>query len=318
MGRAPRYIPHPGALVEITQRTLGGHYFLRPSEDFNRIFVGALAHARRHHPLDIVGVQCMSNHFHLLVCPDTVEQMSGFMKIFSTNLSKEVNRLLGRNETVFPRRYRHIPVSQEEAAQVERLVYLLSQGVKEGLVARPQDWPGVQCAKALLVGDDLSGTWLDRSREDDLRRRGRDVSHQDIAEEVEVPLAPLPCWSHLSAEDYRERIKDLVTRIELQAREQHLEEGTRPRGARWVLEQDPWHRPESEDRSPAPRFHAASRKVRCSMVEAFRVFLADYREAARRLLRGDRAVRFPPDCFPPALPFVQPDLASASAGIRGP
>lgn len=315
MGRAPRYIPRPGALVEITQRTLGGHYFLRPSEEFNEIFVGVLAHAREHHPLDIVAVQCLSNHFHLLVCPETVQQMSDFMKIFSTNLAKEVNRLLGRKETVFPRRYQHIPVSDEEAAQVERLVYLLSQGVKEGLVARPQDWPGVQSADAMLSGEPLQGAWFDRSREDDLRRRGREALKRDIEKRVQVPLTPLPCWRHLSPQARQRRIQDLLSRIEVQASKEHRRRGTHPLGAQWVLRQDPWHRPESSVRTPAPRFHAATRKVRKAMQDAFRLFLLDYREAAKQLLLGQRDVRFPPGCFPPALPFVNTEPAAV---IRGP
>jgi hypothetical protein len=32
------------------------------------------------------------------------------------------------------------------------LSYLLSQGVKEGLVRHPEDWPGVHCVSHLLGG----------------------------------------------------------------------------------------------------------------------------------------------------------------------
>jgi hypothetical protein len=38
-----------------------------------------------------------------------------------------------------------IVVSDEEAAQVGRLRYILAHGVKENLVERVLDWPGVHC-----------------------------------------------------------------------------------------------------------------------------------------------------------------------------
>ncbi|HSJ74704.1 MAG TPA: hypothetical protein VK899_00705, partial [Gemmatimonadales bacterium] len=51
----------------------------------------------------------------------------------------------------------------EEAAQVDRLIYVLSNGVKEGLVARVEEWPGVHSAHALLTGEPLEGIWYDRT-----------------------------------------------------------------------------------------------------------------------------------------------------------
>ena len=37
-------------------------------------------------------------------------------------------------------------VTDEEAAQIERLAYILGQSVKENLVERVCQWPGVHCA----------------------------------------------------------------------------------------------------------------------------------------------------------------------------
>ena len=49
--------------------------------------------------------------------------------------------------------------------QWSRLKYLLANGVKEGLVESPLDWPGVSCAKALVHGEPLEGYWFNRSKE---------------------------------------------------------------------------------------------------------------------------------------------------------
>jgi hypothetical protein len=45
------------------------------------------------------------------------------------------------------------------------LRYLLSHSVKEGLCESPFDWPGVECAKALVHGEKLEGVWFNRSKE---------------------------------------------------------------------------------------------------------------------------------------------------------
>lgn len=51
-------------------------------------------------------------------------------------------------------------VSDEEGDQVARLKYCLSQGVKELLVDRVEEWPGVQSAKALIAGASTSFNYL--------------------------------------------------------------------------------------------------------------------------------------------------------------
>jgi hypothetical protein len=49
--------------------------------------------------------------------------------------------LTGWSGPVFERRYSMIPVSNEVAAQVDVLKYVIGHGVKEGLVERVVDWP---------------------------------------------------------------------------------------------------------------------------------------------------------------------------------
>jgi hypothetical protein len=80
--------------------------------------------------------------------------------------------------------------------------------------------------------------------------------------------------------------------------------GKEPLGAEQIQAQEPDTRPETLDRSPAPFVHAATRKVRKELWEAYCWFVAAYREAAETLKKGDRNAAFPPGSFPPHLPFV--------------
>jgi hypothetical protein len=114
--------------------------------------------------------------------------------------------------------YQAILVSEEEAAQVDRLRYTLSHGVKEGLVAHAGDWPGVHSVRELLAGEPIRGLWFDRTKEYAARNRGENFDRLKYATEQTFELTPLPCWAHLSPDAYRERVAALVTEIEAKPR----------------------------------------------------------------------------------------------------
>jgi REP element-mobilizing transposase RayT len=304
MARPLLYVPPGGAVFELTSRTLHGRFLLRPSPSLDEILIGVLGRAQRRYGVELFAAAFLSNHFHLLVRVETPHQLSGFMQYFKANLAKEAGRLTGWREKFWGRRYRPIQVSNEEAAQVARLRYLLSQACKEGLVGSPLEWPGVNCARALVEGAELTGVWYDRTRQFYSRRRGETARDRDFAVPERVEFQPLPCWSHLSPEDYRSAIVEILREIEEETRESHQAAGTEPLGASGILRQDPRQRPARSCRSPAPRFHAATREVRRSLANAYALVHAAYRHAALQLKRGLGPVEFPPGCFPPRLPWL--------------
>ncbi len=221
--------------------------------------------------------------------------------------SNELNEIiLGAlwREKFWGRRYQAIPVSEEEAAQAERLRYILAHGVKEGLVEQLRDWPGVSAVRALLGEETLEGLWFDRTREHIARRRGIAFERLDFATPYRLHLEPLPCWAHLSAEEYRKRIAEMVEEIEGQAALQRQLRGLAAKGAVAVLAQEPQAAPERLKKSPAPLFHAASRKVRLELYEGYKYFIAAFRDAAASLRAGEPNVVFPAGSFPPVAPWV--------------
>lgn len=298
MGRRLRFVPE-GHLVEITCRTVQGRFLLKPSAGFEEIFVGILARAAERYPVNVHAYVCMSNHYHLLVTPKSAQALAAFMRYVNSNLSREAARLHGWRGPLFSRRYQHIVVSNEEAAQVERLRYLLSHGCKEGLVASPIEWPGAHCARALLDSGSVQGVWYDRSRECLARHRGHDFDPDDFATRHDLELALLPCWKHLPNATIRSYAAELVEEIEEETRVRHLTDGTRPSGVRAVLALDPHASPKKSTWSPAPLVHAATRVVRDEMKNAYAIFCVAFREAASGLRAGDRSALFPEGAFPP-------------------
>ncbi|MGH7486136.1 MAG: transposase, partial [bacterium] len=131
----------------------------------NDIVLGTLGRCQRNHDLTLCAFTTLSSHFHLLAVVEDARQIAGFMRDFKSKLAREVNRLTGWQGPVFGRRYDMAVVTEEEGAQVERLLYILANGVKEDLVEHVRDWPGAHSAKALLDGEPLTGNWFERTQE---------------------------------------------------------------------------------------------------------------------------------------------------------
>lgn len=288
--------------MEVTSRTIHGRLLLRPDHHTCDLIKGVLGRAQSLYGMRIVAFVFLSNHFHLLLLPDSPQQMASFMAYLASNVAREVGRVRGWREKFWSRRYRAITVSNEEAAQVARLRYVLAHGAKEGFVAKPRDWPGPHAIPALLEGASIGGTWFDRSSEYRARRKGVRCSSRDFASSHTITLTPLPCWAAWTEARRRQAIAELLTAIEREA--EVLRAGKSPLGRDGILRQQPHEPPVLSKRSRAPAFHAATQEARLALREAYRAFVNAFSRAAERLRAGDRSALFPDGSFPPALPYV--------------
>ena len=315
-----------------SEQSSEGRFLLRPRQDLNDIVVGALAHFLGKYPsIGLVGVVVLSTHLHLLLSVESQKDLSDLMRDFGSKTAREVNRLYGWGGSLFIPRYRSICVTEEPAAQIARLEYLLAQSVKEHLVARVRQWPGIHFGQALLEGRTLlAGKWIDRTKKARLEAQARqarqarqkakgkkerkkarkEVRRKDYTSTVTVRLEQLPCWRHLEWGKYVERIRKMIRGIEKDAEAERERQGVEVVGVEAICQRNPQTRPNELQTSPAPRVHAASKKERLAWREAFAWFVMQYREAAERLRNGDLDAPFPEGCFPPRLPFV----GTATAG----
>ncbi len=304
MSRPLLYVPPEGGLFLLTTRTLQGRFLLKPDPKINDLAVGVIGRAQRLYEVEIHAGILMSNHHHWLVSVRDAQQLASFMNYVNGNLALKIGRRRDWREKFWGRRYRPTLISEEPEAQIERMHYVLAQGCKEGLVASPKSWPGVTCVHALLAGESLHGHWISETKALHARQSGSKIDSDKLKEPEAIVLSPLPCWAHLGAKDYQSRIRELVEQIEEETAQHHRAENTRPLGRSAILRQDPHRRALNVPNSPAPLFHCASEQAREKLQEAFRIFVAAYREAAHRLKQGGKWVDFPSGCFPPRLPFV--------------
>ena len=299
--RPLRFLP-PGHLVEVTTRTVHGRLLLRPDAVTCDVIRGVLGRAQARYRMPIVGFMFLCNHYHLLLLPESPQQLAEFMAFLNSNLAREVGRIHDWREKFWSRRYYCIAVSNEDSAQIDRLRYMLAHGAKEGFVASLREWPGPSVIDCLLDGSVIQGTWFDRSAAHAAGRRRAPTLARDFASTETVKLTPLPCWRHWTEERRRAVIGELVVDIERESKVRR--NGRPPLGRAAVLRQHPHQVPDRCKHSPAPAFHVATAEAYRLLREAYRVFVNAFRTASERLRSGYRLVEFPEGSFPPALPYV--------------
>ena len=295
--------------AEITQVTIQFRSLLRPGERLNSLIVGALAKAQKRYPIQIHGFVFLSQHFHILATFQDAQRMADFMRHFTQKLSKEVGLLHDWKDTVFPKRYHHVELSEEPGVDLARLRYILTNSCKENLVLSPRDWPGVSSTEALMTGLPMKGIWVDRTALGEARRKAqgsaRKASEKDFTEKLELRLDPVPSLAHLSPESYRKVIVGLVQDIEQETLARHRMDATAPVGVLEVLRRHPHHRQADPPKSPRPWFHVLGPETRKSLRAALAWIMAQYRVAAEHFKDGEYDVEFPAGTFPPARPFVR-------------
>ncbi len=249
----------------------------------------------------------LSNHYHLLVVPESEEQLARFMQFLNSNLARQLGRLHSWREKFWSREYRAIPVSDEPEAQIERFRYLLEHGVKENLVERPDNWPGVQCVHELTSGGRFfHGMWHERTAEYEVRRSGKTeekLRRRDFLTAESTELSPPPFLEGKTAKEASRFFQALVRDIEREWRASRQQAGKSVLGRDRIERQNPHDHPSHVRRSRAPIAHAFGPEVYNQMRERYRAFVNRYRLASASF-RAGLQVQFPEGSFPPPGRFV--------------
>lgn len=301
MCRPLSFQSQPWQTFEVTTRCIQGRFLLTPSEEANRRILGVLGRAQElygeHVHLHLVAGT--SNHLHMLISTRDSTWRARFKSHVKTNLSKELGDLHGWTEHLFGRRARDIPIL-DEAALLDRVRYFLAHGVKEGLVKRPEDWPGPNWVRALTRGEPLIGTWYRRTdyynrlRAWARRKQGTPAATRpalsDFGDSKVVEFVPLPIWADLQPAEQRRRLQEIVDAISGPDQGAELTESMNANEIKpevgSILTQDPHHRPTKLKRTKAPWVHTTSVQLRQEWLDAYRAFKEAWHVAMARLRRG--------------------------------
>ena len=287
--------------------------FFVPSKRLNLLVVGVLAYAQIKYGLRICYATFLSNHGHILVRADSADQVRDFFCLANSQMSKEAQRLANWTGGVFRKRATITEVTDAPEAQVARLRYCMSQGVKEGLCPSPESWPGVQAATAWLSGKmTMIGDWIHRTELYDLEQKTpwkiravrKYVDKKNLAactERLTLKLSPLPCWDDLTEKQRRAEAKALRDSIVAENVEK-IKKITTGWRKRIMDEERRGEEPESTAKSNQPRVHASCKAEWMGWVRDYDRWHSRYQVASAKLRRGvaDALCDFDDDCFIPS------------------
>ena len=296
-------MPYPGAVMEITCRTVQRRFLLKPSGTLNDRIIGIVGRGMSMYPVKLHLFTVLSNHMHLILSATDSETISGFMRYINSNIAREVGRLHGWTDAFWSRRYRAIPILGETAL-LRRMRYVLAHGCKEGLVDHPARWPGVHCLGALTEGRALKGHWIDRTAMYHARGTADVIDERGFRIPYEIQLTPPPCWVGRTEPQRQALWGEMADEIAEQYARARGEEGRRVLGARNVLALDPHASPDKVNKSRAPACHTADKQMRKWHRLAYRMFVDAYRYASGRLREAERTTLFPDNCYPPPPGFL--------------
>lgn len=229
----------PGDCTMAQKRCYGQEMRLRPDRDVVHACWYALGYVLGKDTFDIQLHDAIvePNHDHE-VATDPNAQRPAFLGEFHSLVARAVNSIFGDTDSLWSGSRHSAPVLQDPEKIFDRCVYCLANPVKDGLVRRAQDWPG------LTTYDLEYGV-------PKVIKKPAFFFSDAMPDEVSVTLTRPPgVHPELSDVQLRQRIRAAVKGYEYETRERLLEEGRTVMGVTKLLRQSrtstPYRREEQD------------------------------------------------------------------------
>jgi hypothetical protein len=264
----------------ITRRCAQQQFLLSPSAEINNAIAYCLADASQRFGIDVLITTVESNHHHTVIY-DRYGRFPRFIEHFHKMVAKCINTVRGRRENLWATGETCVTRLLDQKTVIDKLAYTAANPVKDMLVERATQWPGLSGYSYLISGKTL------------VTRRPRFFFRADRGwpAEIELKFALPPELG--DADEILGQLKELVETYEMDAQVLRQQSGRRIVGRKTVLQQDwkmspPTKKPKSALR---PRF-AGMRDERIEAQTNFLQFLAQYQRARQEWIRSGTG-RFP-------------------------
>lgn len=277
----------PERFYFVTRRCTRRELLLRPGWATNQAVLYCLAEAAQHYGVEVLWLQTMSNHLHYGV-RDVLGNYPGFLQRFHGYLAKVLNCQWRRSGNLLEVEQTSMVELADAEAAFDKMIYSLTNPVKDQLVKRAEDWPGACSLRAQLDDEEV------------VVRRPSGFFPEDSSMPSEVrlrfvrpeALGGARCRTHAA---WAAAIRKAVAKVERDAHEVRKQTGRRVMGAGAVMAQSPFDAP----KTPSPRGRMSPEvatkdsKRRAELLRRNRGWRAAYRRALERYRGGDKAVQFP-------------------------
>ncbi len=271
----------PGRYYLLTRSCTQRGFLLKPGRRMNQVFLYCLAEAAAQFGIDVILPTAMSNHHHVVLY-DRHGKIVEFYARMHLLIAKAGNALRKRCENFWSSDPPCLVQLIDRADVLAKLVYTAINPVKDGLVERVHQWPGVSGLQALL-----------KRRPIRVKRPPRFFDARgEMPAEVTLTLTVPPELER--GDELRDELAAMVTAAEEHYARLRRKAGTRVLGRRAVLAQSWRDRPRTRParRRLRPRVAARSAWRRIEALQRNQAFIAAYTAARRRWL-AKLPVEFP-------------------------
>jgi REP element-mobilizing transposase RayT len=274
----------PGRTYMITRRCSERRFFLRPDHETNNAFIYCLAMAAARTKVQVLFVHVASNHYHAGI-HDPVGCYPEFLRYLHEFIAKSQNALRGRFENFWSTEQTSVVRLVEPDDVLDKMLYALTNPVKDPLVDRVREWPGVNSYDATL-----NDTALTASRPKHFFR-----ADGEMPELAELQLVRPKGFEDKSHAEFAALIKGRVVAFERTKAEERRTKGIRVLGREGILKQKWSASPDSD--APhfglSPRIAARNKWARIEALQRNKAFLEAYLDARERLKAGAKDAVFP-------------------------
>lgn len=265
----------------VTRRCTQRQFLLRPDPDTTNAFIYCLTLAAERTGMAVVAFLAHSNHHHTIVV-DRDGRMPEFLEGFHKLLAKHQNALRGRWENFWAAEATSVVELVGPDDVLAKVIYALSNPVKDHLIERAEQWPGASSLRASLNGCSVHAKRPHRF----FRKDGY------LPETVTLTLVRPPGFEHLPHSEWRDLLTERIEEVERAAAEERQRRGFRVLGRAQVLRQRPTDRPTTQEprRALSPRVASVNRRALIEALERYKIFLAAYRAARDLWLTGQNAI----------------------------
>ena len=188
---------------------------MRPDADTTNAFRYCLAFAADRTKVQVVFYLAMSNHYHAGVI-DKDGRLPEFLECFHKLFAKHQNVLRGRWENFWASEQTSVVELVDPQDALDKMVYALTNPVKDQLVARAREWPGATSLAVNMDGGDVRA------------KRPRLYFRPDgpMPDQVILHLAPLP-GAAATHEEFRSQLNERIVAVERAAALERRRTGTR-------------------------------------------------------------------------------------------
>src|SRR4029077_2546749 len=141
----------PGRSYMITRRCTQRQFLMRPDHETNNAFIYCLAVAAQRCQIRVIFTAAMSNHHHTGI-EDPHGNYPAFLEHFHKLFAKCQNALRGRWENFWSSEQTSVVRLVGPDDIIEKMVYALTNPVKDHLIEKAHHWPGVSSLGAVIHG----------------------------------------------------------------------------------------------------------------------------------------------------------------------